>query len=64
MKKHNLEWFIDNIGNVLERTEGTCKCIDCKEVEKNGIVVRDKQYAEYLFDVQNELGLRYWKKVK
>lgn len=49
------QWFIDRIGKRVYRNSTHCnndKCIPCKNVYKNGIVITDKQHATYLYDIE------------
>ena len=56
--KHTKKWFINRISKRIYRNPVKC-CATCEEVNKNGIVVRDEQHADYLEMVQYELGLDY-----
>jgi len=58
-KPKPLEWFLDRIGKRIYRHDVTCDCTLCKDVTKNGIVVRGKHHAEYLYIVQNDIFINY-----
>lgn len=53
-KPKNRRWFTQRIGKRIYRDKqhnsdqkGAC-CATCADVEQNGLVVRDKDHAEYL----------------
>jgi len=54
-----LEWFVLMIGRKIYRQSDGCECSTCKEIVKNGLIVRDIEHAKYLHMVQNELGIEY-----
>lgn len=60
--KHDLQWFIDRIGKKIYRDKGTCDCKICANVEANGLIIDDKLHAQYLYDCQNELKVKYYDK--
>ena len=45
-------WFIKNIGQRIYRDKTSCNCRNCEDVYKNGLVIRDKNHAEYLYTIQ------------
>lgn len=51
-----LEDFKANIGKRLYRDNSLCLCPSCEDVFKNGVVVKDEEHAQYLFDIENEFG--------
>lgn len=53
-----LQWFINRIGKRIYRDDDNCSCTTCNEVVKNGLIVIDKNHAEYLFMVNSE-GIEY-----
>lgn len=57
---HDLQWFIDRIGKRVFRDKNLCNCGVCKNVFQNGLIITDKQHAQYLYDIQNEMGIRYY----
>jgi len=57
--RHEHQWFIDRIGKTIYRNKVKCDCESCKKGTEHGIVISDKTHADYLFDVQNELGIKY-----
>lgn len=50
------EDFISAVGLRVFRDNSLCLCPSCEDVFKNGIVVKDEQHAQYLFDIQNEFA--------
>ena len=58
--RHDLKWFKDRVGKRVFRTEATCQCPICKKIGEVGLVIADEFHAQYLFDCQNELNLRYF----
>jgi hypothetical protein len=59
-KVHNLKWFKDRVGKRVFRNESSCKCSFCTFNQKNGLIINDEMNAQYLFDMQNELQLKYF----
>ena len=55
MKSQN--WFILHIGKRIYRDSDTCNCSTCADVVANGLVVHDKNHAEYLYMIQGEFKL-------
>lgn len=58
-KRHDLEWFLSHVGERVFRNKVKCDCESCKRGGDEGVFITDKTHAKYLFDVQNELGIRY-----
>ena len=54
-----LKWFQNRINKRIFRNKTSCKCDNCNDVFKNGIVVGNKNHAEYLFSIQGELNINY-----
>jgi hypothetical protein len=52
------QWFIDRIGKRVFRPAGTCNCNACRRVERDGLVIEDKNHAEYLLDVEGCSGMK------
>lgn len=52
-KLHTKHWFINRIGKRIFRDYIDC-CKGCDEITKNGLIIHDKQHAEYLYTVQND----------
>lgn len=48
-KLHTLKWFENRVGKRIYRDPSTCPCLTCKDVEKNGLIIHDKQHAHYLW---------------
>jgi len=59
----SLQWFINRIGKKIYRDSDNCECSTCKEVVKNGLIIHDKNHAEYLHMVHSE-GIDYRDKQK
>lgn len=59
---HDLQWFIDRIGKRVYRDEIACICHECKMVEIQGVIILDRFHANYLYDIQNEMGIKYYEK--
>lgn len=53
-----LQWFINRIGKKIYRDDDNCGCATCNEVVKNGLIVIDRDHAEYLHMVHTE-GIEY-----
>lgn len=53
------QWFIECIGKKVFRDTNKCNCQVCVDVFNNGLVISDENHANYLFDIQNELGYNY-----
>ena len=56
---HPLTWFIGRIGKKIYRDTVDCKCSGCTDGTENGILVHDKDHAEYLYNVQLDMDIRY-----
>ena len=54
-KPKTLRWFTNRIGKKIYRDHHKC-CGHCDEVVKNGLIVSDKQHAEYLYLNQNDFA--------
>lgn len=48
------------MGKRIYREKTDCDCHTCNRVLNEGIVVGDEDHAEYLYLVQNELGIKYF----
>jgi hypothetical protein len=59
---NSLEWFTDRIGKKIFRVKNICPCTICQMVIVHGLIISDKNHAQYLFDIQNELGIEYFEK--
>jgi hypothetical protein len=55
---HDLDWFISRIGKRVYRDKNTppCGCDTCNNIEANGIVITDKDHAQYMYDIQLEFA--------
>lgn len=56
---HPLPWFTGRIGKKIYRDTVDCKCSGCTDGTENGILVHDKDHAEYLYNVQLDMDIRY-----
>jgi hypothetical protein len=56
---NSLQWFRDRIGKRIYRDTNNCHCDYCKDIYLNGIVVKNGLHAQYLFDIQNDIGYNY-----
>lgn len=56
---HPLTWFTGRIGKKIYRDTVDCKCSGCTDGTENGILVHDKDHAEYLYNVQLDMDIRY-----
>jgi len=47
-------WFLDRVGKRVYQTRGfaTCKCDACVYEDNQGVVILDKEHAEYLYDME------------
>lgn len=59
---HSKIWFKNRIGKRIYREPTKCKCKDCDDVVKNGIVIIDENHAEYLYEIHNDLRFEYYYK--
>lgn len=50
----DLNWFKKRIGKRIFRDPDNCKCPTCKDVVKNGLIVANKNHAEYLAMTDND----------
>ena len=57
--KHPLTWFEAREGKRIFRDEVSCKCHTCVENGDKGLIVRDKQHADYLHTVQLDLDIDF-----
>jgi len=55
----DLSWFQERIGRRIYRDAVSCGCTICKSGTIHGVFVFDENHAQYLFDCQNEIGIRY-----
>jgi len=59
---NNLGWFIDRIGKKVYRDKDICSCKNCQLNKINGVKIIDLDHAQYLFDMQREMGVKYFDK--
>lgn len=55
----SLKWFENRVGKKIYRKAVDCQCSACKDGTENGILVHDKDHAEYLYNVQLDLEIEY-----
>lgn len=53
------QWFLDRVGKRVFRAPVHCKCKSCEDGHLNGILISDKDHADYLHCCEGELGIRY-----
>lgn len=57
---NDLEWFLNKINKRIYRKKNIFECAFCLDVFKNGLIIKDKLHAEYIYECQIELGLIYY----
>lgn len=57
-----INWFYKRIGKRIYRRKNTCPCKSCLDTMENGVLIIDKEHAEYLHMVDCELYRYYDKK--
>jgi len=57
--QHTLKWFQNRVGRLLFRDEWFCKCPNCNHTVTHGLIVKNKQHAKELFEIQGELEINY-----
>lgn len=62
-KLTTLRDFVSRVGQRVYRTSNGCNCEMCERVVKEGIVIKDKMHADYMYssmcDCNAEGGLQY-----
>ena len=53
---HTKRWFLNRVGKRIYRDWRKC-CAVCDEVAKNGLIIHNKQHAEYLYMCQNDFAV-------
>ena len=61
--KHPISWFVERTGTRIFRDAVSCKCETCEEGTKEGLVVRDTQHADHLYNIQLDLDIDYRDKI-
>ena len=51
------KWFIDRIGKRVFRNKTSCNCDTCQKIYENGLVISDKNHAQYLYDMEGMYAL-------
>ncbi len=60
IRRHKLQWFMERIGKRIYRRVRKDKCCaHCQKVVDEGLVLADRQHADYVYSCQNEMGLKY-----
>jgi len=54
------QWYLDRVGKRIYRSEGSCNCSTCTSSKQNGLSIKDKDHADYLFNIGIDLGIVYW----
>lgn len=59
------KWFRSRIGKTIFRNENGCLCPVCNRVVANGLMIRDMEHADYLYDTECDynrdgIPLRYF----
>jgi len=52
----SLAWFNSRINKRVFRDHHDC-CATCDKNYNEGLIIHDKQHAQYLFDIQNDFGV-------
>ena len=47
------QWFIDRIGKIVYRNVTTCGCKVCKNVQLNGLFIKDENHALYVAEIES-----------
>ena len=55
-KPRTFRWFKNRIGKRIFRDKSTCDCAHCRAVEKEGLIVFDKQHAQHLADIDADFA--------
>ena len=48
------QWFIDRIGKRIYRNPVDCTCKDCQEINKNWLIIHDREHALYLSATESD----------
>ena len=48
------QWFLDRIGKRVFRDNSGCGCPTCNDIVENGLIIRDKEHALHMYEVQND----------
>lgn len=52
---HDKQWFLDRVNKTIIRDDNKC-CRTCEHIGKNGLKIRDKNHAEYIYEMQNDFA--------
>ena len=60
--RHTIQWFYKRIGKEVERLPNKCELRNCSNENQRVIRLKiiDKEHADYLFLVSQELGIDYF----
>ena len=53
------QWADERIGKKIYRLQGSCHCETCMRIPESGLVILDKNHAQYLVDWSMETGTIY-----
>ena len=59
IKQHQQRWFTNRVGKRIYRLTPANCCKECDEIERDGLVVHNKDHAYWLYVHQNELRYKY-----
>ena len=48
------KWFLDRVGKKVYRTKTPCDCEPCTRCFYEGLIIADKDHAQYVFDIKSE----------
>ncbi len=51
-----LTWFVDRIGKIVFRNKVSCPCAVCQSVYESGLLIQDRNHAEYVCDVADDFN--------
>jgi hypothetical protein len=50
------KWFLERIGKRIYRDSDGCHCRTCNDIVRKGLVIADKNHAQYLAEVDAEFA--------
>ena len=54
------QWFLDRIGSVVFRDNNKCPCFSCRMSYRDGVLIRNVESAEHLYDLSKGLKHNYF----
>lgn len=51
------QWLMDRIGRIVYRPKTNCTCDICNQVYLHGVMIADKDHAQYLSEMEIEYTL-------